>query len=153
MAGTLKYEVVARLTPEHALEPDFRRILQWLEAEGVPEGGPAEWLPPMDVLETASGIEIIADLPGLEPSSLRVIVTKGVVVIAGCKHPSGCAHQQATFHLAERSFGRFARLFQLGGAFAAGQAHARLRAGVLHVVVPRIEERRGAEIHVPVSVD
>jgi HSP20 family protein len=152
-ARTLKYEAVARLTLERALEPDFRQILQWLEAEGLPDCGPAEWLPPMDVLETTTGIEIVADVPGLEPSALRVIITKGVVVIAGHKRPVGCAHQKATFHLAERSFGRFARLFQLAGAFAAGQARATFRSGVLHVVVPRIEERRGAEIHVPVSVD
>ena len=150
---TLKYEVVARLNLEHALEPDFRRILQWLEAEGVTDSGSADCQPPMDVLETATGIEIVADLPGLEAASLRVIITHGVVVIAGHKRASGCAHQRATFHLAERSFGQFARLFQLGGAFNAGAARATFRSGVLHVVVPRLEDRRGAEIHVPVSVD
>jgi HSP20 family protein len=143
---------VGRLIIERALEPDIRRILQWLEADGCTEGEAGNWLPPMDVLETAAGIDIVADLPGVDQATLRVIITKGVVVIAGHKRASGCAHQMATFHLAERCFGRFARLLELDGAFDAGQARATFRCGVLHVVIPRIDERRGAAIQVPVSV-
>jgi HSP20 family protein len=143
---------VGRLIIERALEPDLRRILQWLEADGASEGEAGSWLPPMDVLETAAGIEIDADLPGVDQSTLRVIITNGVVVIAGHKRASACAHQTARFHLAERCFGRFARLLELGGAFDAGQARATFRSGVLHVVIPRLDERRGAAINVPVSV-
>jgi HSP20 family protein len=143
---------VERLILERALEADFRKILQWLEADGTPESDAGSWLPPMDVLETTAAIEIVADVPGLEPSSLRVIMTTGVVVIAGHKRASACAHQMARFHLAERSFGRFVRMLEIGGAFDAGQARATFRSGVLHVVIPRIVERRGAAIRVPVSV-
>jgi HSP20 family protein len=143
---------VGRLILERALEPDLRRILQWLEADSPSESESASWLPPMDVLETVAGIEIVADLPGVDQSSLRIIITTGVIVIAGHKRASGCAHQMATFHLAERCFGRFVRMLEPGGAYDAGQARATFRAGVLHVVIPRIVERRGAAIHVPVSV-
>jgi len=53
------------------------------------------------------------------------------------------AETTARFHLAERSYGRFARVIRLSGAVNTGQARAVARAGQLRVIMPRIEERRG----------
>jgi HSP20 family molecular chaperone IbpA len=55
------------------------------------------------------------------------------------------------FHLAERTFGRFARAITLSGAFDAGRATASLAGGELRVVLPRIEERRGRDIAIEVT--
>jgi HSP20 family protein len=109
-----------------------------------------ECSPPMDVLETAAGIEIVVDVPGVAAETLRILFSQGTIVVAGRKLPGGCAHQ-AAFHLAERSFGRFARAVRLAGAFDAGHASATLEAGELRIVLPRIEERRGRDIHIRIS--
>jgi HSP20 family protein len=110
-----------------------------------------ECAPPMDVLETTAGFEVVMDVPGVSVESLRVMFSQGTLVVAGRKLPGTCAHQKAAFHLAERSFGRFARAVRLAGAFDAGRASATLAGGELRIVLPRIEERRGRDIHIRVT--
>jgi HSP20 family molecular chaperone IbpA len=62
-----------------------------------------------------------------------------------------CSHGNAAFHLAERTFGRFARAVRISGAVDAGRARATLQTGELRVVIPRIDERRGQEIRIPIE--
>jgi HSP20 family protein len=111
----------------------------------------AECSPPMDVLETAAAVEILMDLPGVTLTSVKILFAQGLLVIGGTKLPVRCQHHEASFHLAERSFGRFARGVRVSGAFDTGRATATLTAGELRVVLPRIEERRGKHVHIPVE--
>jgi HSP20 family protein len=130
---------------------DLQRRLGRLNLELAPgESAPAD-TPPMDVLETEAGIEIVVDRPGIEPQAVTVTYRDGVVLVAGNKRPTRCQAGQAAFHLAERGFGRFARAVKLGGAFDASRAQATLIAGELRIVVPPIEERRGQEIRIRVD--
>ena len=108
---------------------------------------------PLDVLETANGIEIVIDLPGVAVGDVGVAFVRNTLVITGRKLAPGCAHRGAAFHLAERAFGQFARAVRVPGAYDGGRAEATLRAGELRVILPRIEERRGAEIRIPVRAD
>lgn len=133
-------------------ERNLGRLLDWLQ-DGLPAGGPPECTPAMDVLETTSAIEVIADLPGVAPEALRVLLRGDLLIVAGRKLPAGCEHGNAAFHLAERSFGRFARVVRLSGPCDGGRVRAILSAGELRIVLPRIEERRGGQIRVPVSVE
>jgi len=110
----------------------------------------AECTPPMDVLETAAGLEIRIDLPGVSPSQIEIVFADSVLLITGQKLPHTCQHSDAGFHIAERGFGRFARAIQVEGAFDAGRAAATLTAGELRVVLPRIDERRGTQIRIPI---
>jgi len=57
----------------------------------------------------------------------------------------------ARYHVAGRSSGRFARAVRLSGAVDASRAKAFVRAGLLRVVLPRIEDRRGRLILIPVE--
>jgi len=153
-AGLARIRIVALIVLEgRNSDDDLRRILEFLDQDGVPVGGPVECIPSMDVFETAATVEIIADLPGVRPEVIRVVFARGVVVVAGQKLPARCEHRDAAFHLAERSFGRFARMFRLAGAFDAGRARAILTAGELRIVIPRIEERRGGEIRIPITTE
>ena len=140
------------LLEQRELGEDLRRLFQWLDET---RGGPqAECVPALDVFETAETVEIIVDLPGVAADSLRVAWSRGVVVIAGQKASTGCQdHHDATFHLAERGFGRFTRVIRLAGALDAGRAHATMTHGEMHIVFPRIAERRGDEIAIPVRAE
>ena len=141
---------MARIFLESAGDVLDRRLVQQLfdllEGEA---GAPGECAPPLDVVELPDRIEIAVDLPGVQTSALRVIFSRGALVVAGRKAPRVCEHSVA-FHLAERSFGRFARAIALTGAFDAGRASAVLSAGELRIVIPRIEERRGRDIEIAV---
>lgn len=121
----------------------------WTSGRRIPAG---HCTPALDVQETAATLEVVIDLPGVSPDQVRVLIKNGVLVVAGAKpSPYPSERGDATFHLVERGFGRFARAVRLDGAFDGGRATAVLHAGELRVVVPRIDDRRGQEIDVPVT--
>jgi HSP20 family protein len=125
------------------LPDDLRRLLD----AGAPS---VEFTPPIDVLESETAIQILLDVPGVDPERIEVVFSRNVLLIAGEKTPVGCDHDDAAFHIAERAFGRFARAIGLEGAFDAGKATATLTHGELRVVLPRVPERRGSRIRIPV---
>jgi HSP20 family protein len=131
-------------------EEDLRRVFEQLRTST--DLG-ADCSLPLDVLETADGIELVMDLPGIAIADISVAFVRDTLVIMGRKLAPICGHGGAAFHLAERAFGQFARGVRISGAYDGGRAEATLRAGELRVSLPRIEERRGAEIRIPVRID
>jgi HSP20 family molecular chaperone IbpA len=71
--------------------------------------------------------------------------------VTGRKRAPLCTHREAAFHLAERTFGHFACVVRCEVAVDASRARATLGAGELHVVLPRIDDRRGREIAITVE--
>lgn len=134
-------------------DDDLRALFRRLDDIGDGAGAPGECTVPLDIVETAQGIEIVVDLAGVPADAFKVIFVRNTLVIVGHKLAGACEHRHAAFHLAERTFGRFARGVRLAGAFDAARAEARLQAGELRVTLPRIEERRGGEIRIAVRVD
>jgi HSP20 family protein len=133
------------------LTDDARTLLNELDREipGAATVAP-HCRPALDVLETASAIEVVVDVPGVAAATIRVAVRRNTLLIAGAK-PGEAAEPASRYHLAERSYGRFARAVRLGGAFDATRARATLRAGQLRVVLPRLEDRRGRVFTIPVD--
>jgi len=130
---------------------ELRRLFDLLDGESQAAGGTGECNPPLDVFESAASIEIVMDLPGVPRDSVQVVFARGAVLIAGTKLAGGCGHKDAAFHMAERTFGRFARVVQLAAAVDAGAARATMTAGELRVSFPRIEDRRGRQIRIAVG--
>jgi HSP20 family protein len=128
----------------------IRRLFAWLDELGHDDGPPGTYRPPIDVVETADAVEIVADLPGVDPDAIRVAYSDGVIVVAGRKRASACQHE-AAFHLAERTFGRFATGIRVTAAVDLARSRARLQNGELHITLPRIAERRRREI--PITVE
>jgi HSP20 family protein len=132
------------------LAEDARRLLAELDRDIAPgETTAADCRPPIDVLETASTVEVVVDVPGVPARALRVVVRRNSVLVVGLKLPT--AGTSARFHLAERSYGRFARVIRLSGAADASRARATVESGQLRVVLPRIDERRGRVYAIPVE--
>jgi HSP20 family protein len=129
---------------------DDPRLRQLFESESS-YGAPGGCTPPMDVIETSTGVEVLIDLPGVPPSQLTIVFSQGTLIVAGRKLPTSCAHHEAAFHLAERDFGRFVRAVRLSGAFDGGMARASLANGELRVVLPHIQERRGRDIQIEIT--
>lgn len=107
--------------------------------------------PPMDVVEVTGAVEVAVDLPGLKPADVRVVFARGMLVVAGRKLPARCPHTHAAFHLAERSFGRFVRAVRVTGAVDASRASASLSGGELRIRLPRVAERRGRAMPIPIA--
>lgn len=134
------------------MDDELRRLFERLTS-AEPQTT-AECTPPIDVLETPIGIEVVLDLPGVAADQIQIVIARNTLVVMGQKTPAGCEHQrEAAFHIAERGFGRFARAVRLSGAFDGGRGAAVLRDGELRVTLPRIEERRGRERRIPVQTE
>src|SRR5262245_60649175 len=126
------------------LPDDLRRLLDTGAAA-------VECTPPLDVVETDTAVQILLDVPGVPASKIDIVFSRNIVLIAGEKAPAALDHGEAAFHVAERAFGRFARAVGLEGAFDAGKAVATLTDGELRVVLPRLRERRGTRIRIPIT--
>lgn len=126
------------------LPDDLRRLLE----AGV---AAVEFTPPIDVIETETSVQIVLDLPGVRAAQIDVVFSQNVLLLSGEKTPVACDHADAAFHIAERAFGRFARAIELEGAVDAGKAVATLQDGELRVTLPRLQERRGTKIRIPVT--
>jgi HSP20 family protein len=111
-----------------------------------------ECMPVVDVFETDRNVEIVLDLPGVTADAIRVLFKSGVLLIVGEKErPDMSRRGPASFHLVERDFGRFARAVRVNTAIDGSQARARLANGELRVVLPRIRDRRGTGLLVPIE--
>ena len=149
----VEYPAVARIYFERRdMGDEARRLLDTLDRGGAPQAA-TECTPPIDVIETQTTLEVVMDIPGVAADDIQVAFARNMLVIAGRKSPSRCDHRDAAFHLAERAFGSFTRAVRMTAAYDAGAATATLSAGELRIVLPRITERRGTEIRIPVRVD
>jgi HSP20 family protein len=108
-----------------------------------------ECSPPIDVYETDDTIEIVVDLPGAQPSAIRVLSKGDAVLIVGEKPPRR-VRGESSFHLVERGYGRFARAVRMARPCDTSRATAALVHGELRISLPKIDERRGRSI--PISV-
>ena len=112
---------------------------------------PGVFSPTLDAQESASAVEIVVDLPGVALDDIRILIKGSVVIIAGGKMPPNPGERaEASFHLVERDFGRFARAVRLTGAFQTSLATATLANGELRVLIPKVQERRGRDIAVSI---
>jgi HSP20 family protein len=111
-------------------------------------------IPDLDLFENSERYELRLDIPGVAPDSVRVLIKASVVIVAGEKLPHNPSPPRgAAFHLAERRFGRFARAVRLNAAFDGAHAEARYRLGELQILIPKIVERRGRDLAVPIRSD
>ena len=133
------------------LADDARRLLNELDRE-VPGVAAltAECRPPIDVLETAGAIEVVVDLPGVPPESVRVVVRRNTLLVVGAK-PAPAIDPDGRYHLAERSYGRFARAVRFPGAIDGTRARAVVASGEVRIALPRLDERRGSVLSIPVA--
>jgi HSP20 family protein len=133
------------------LAEDARRLLIEIDRD-VPGAAAitADCRPALDVLETGAALEVIVDVPGVPAESLRIAVRRSTLLVVGAKL-NAPIDPQARFHLAERSYGRFARAVRLSGAFDASRARAVVRAGQLRIVLPRVDDRRGRVLTIAVE--
>ncbi len=98
---------------------------------------PASWSPMIDLVETPDAYVVLADVPGVDPSSIDLSLTGNVLTIRGIKPDEHATEPTGPLH--ERQFGPFHRQVVLSGEvdFEATQAEA--RNGVLKIRLPKRE--------------
>ena len=103
-------------------------------------------LPPVDVIEDATGITLYADLPGVSRDRLNLHVDADALTIEGemtIEMPQG---MEATH--AEVSLPRFRRVFTLSKELDTGKLSAELKQGVLKLRIQKAEHAKPRKIPV-----
>jgi HSP20 family protein len=108
------------------------------------------WMPPVDVRETKDALEISAELPGIEPKDVEVLVESGVLTLKGARRFEK-ATEGESYHRVERAYGGFERSFTLPTNVDPEKVHAVYRLGVLHLTLPKREEARPKSISIRVE--
>jgi HSP20 family protein len=106
-----------------------------------------QWLPAMDVMETPRAIEILLDLPGIDPESVDVSVQEDRVEISGGRDAVS-PPTDARWYRFERPTGSFHRSLRLPVPVDADKAEARTRHGQLHVFLPKTEDAQPKRIQI-----
>ncbi|HYD96683.1 MAG TPA: Hsp20/alpha crystallin family protein [Noviherbaspirillum sp.] len=108
----------------------------------------AALLPPVDVLEDASGITLLADLPGVSRDKLNLQLEAGSLTIEGevtLNTPEGMESG-----LAEVRLPRYRRVFTLSKELDSEKASAEFRNGVLKLRIPKAEHVQPRKIEIKV---
>jgi HSP20 family protein len=108
------------------------------------------WAPPVDIVEEADAIRILAEIPGVKPEDVKIAVQDNVLTIQGTKEQVS-EEKTERVHRYERSYGAFARSFTLPATVDAEHIKARYDKGVLSVTLPKMEKAKPRQVQVEVA--
>ena len=112
--------------------------------------GGKNFVPALDLSETAEGYLVEAALPGVKPEDVEVTVENNVLTIKG-ETRQDVDEQKRNFHRIERRFGSFQRTVGLPTTVKADAIQASLTNGVLRLEIPKAEEVKPRKINVHVG--
>lgn len=134
------------LTPRRSdPTPFFRRPFEQLFEDffsrdwGLPAAFSNGFMAPkVNVAETADGLEVTAELPGVDQKDIDVDVANGVLTLrAEHKQEREEKDEKKRYHLMERSQGTYLRRFALPFEPDADKIGATFENGVLRIALPR----------------
>jgi len=100
------------------------------------------WNPSVDLFENTDVFVLEADLPGVKLDDVKVEIEDGDLVLRGWRVLEQ-SHSEGHFHALERSSGHFMRRMKLPEAVDKTAIKAEFNDGVLRVIIPKAEKRKG----------
>ena len=94
--------------------------------------------PAADIRETATGIELHLDVPGIKPEDIDVQVEGNVLTVKGTRKANTEENAEGWVRR-ERSFGTMSRSFTLADTLDGSKPTASYKNGVLMVTLPKKE--------------
>ena len=104
------------------------------------------FVPRADIYETDDGIFIVADMPGVDESSLDITLENNVLTINGYVEP--VPPQGYSLVYSEYREGDYVRSFRLSDEIDRSGIDATLKDGVLRLHLPKVKEARMRKIAV-----
>ena len=129
--------------------PEFRWDADRLFDEIVnrPSGGFAANGPAADLIETEDEFLLEMNLPGYDLAHIDVNLEQGVLLVSGTREEE-MDEDKGTYHVRERSWGRFNRSFAVPHTIDPKAVKAEFANGVLNVKLPKAAESRARRIEV-----
>jgi len=99
--------------------------------------------PPINIYEDEENIYVYAELPGMDISKIDLTITDGSLVLKGEKSP-----EQGTYYRQERPCGIFQRVINLNVPIDVDKVKAKMKNGILEVVLPKTVESKTKKIKI-----
>ncbi len=145
MAGLGPFAEISRIQNE------INRLIDNLvELRSSDEKPGGDWLPNSDVYETEKELVVTFEIPGVDPANVSIAINGNSVVLRGEKQRSDST-PDLKVHCIERGFGRFKRVVHFTTPVNTHAAAAALAGGVLKVTFPKVPNRRGEEVPIPIK--
>ena len=103
---------------------------------GTETAATAEWTPAVDIKEEAGRYVLWADLPGVSPDAIDIMMENGILTLKGERETEAKAGREALKRV-ERVYGTFYRRFSLPDTADAEGISARSSNGVLEISIPK----------------
>jgi HSP20 family protein len=108
------------------------------------------WAPAVDIYEQEGNIVLKAEVPGVDPKDVDILVENNVLTLRG-ERKFDEEVKKESYHRVERSYGTFTRSFTLPNVVDTDKIKAEHRDGVLRVTLPKKEEAKPRQIQISVA--
>lgn len=98
---------------------------------------PAEFTPRVNVSESATAMQVTAELPGMDEKDIQISLEQDCLVLSGEKK-SETEETGKNFHRYERSSGSFQRVIPLVSEIQEDKVEASFKNGVLTITLPKV---------------
>ncbi len=105
-----------------------------------------------DTYSDADRYVIEVELPGVHPGQLQLFSLGDSLIVEGRKERPSPTAGRPVYERAERDYGAFRRVIDLPGPGDLSRITATLKDGLLTIVVPGIDDRRGRPTAIAVDV-
>ena len=129
------------------LRREMERLLErFAEPLGEPfEMAAGDWAPKLDVSETKDAMVVTAEMPGVDPKEIEIMLTGDLLTLKGEKESE---EKEERYHRVERTYGAFLRSVRLPVAVDGSKVTATFKNGVLVVTLPKTPASKGTMIPV-----
>lgn len=135
--------------PFLAMQKEVNRIFEHFGRAPFGRLHADEISPRIDVAETDGGVEVTAELPGVDEKDVEVLLHDDLLTIKGEKK-SEHEEKRKDYHLVERSFGSFSRTIRLPFDPGSNAVDASFLTGVLKVVIKKPADAGAQTAKIPV---
>ena len=104
-----------------------------------------DWAPKLDVSETKDAMVVTAEMPGVDPKEIEIMLTGDLLTLKGEKESE---EKEERYHRVERTYGAFLRSVRLPVAVDGSKVTATFKNGVLVVTLPKTPASKGTTIPV-----
>lgn len=108
------------------------------------------WAPAMDLIEAEDHFVLKADLPGIDESDVAIEIRDNTLRLSGERKMEHTANERGWYRL-ERACGEFSRSLTLPDGVEADAITASFDKGVLHIRIPKPEERKPRRVEIGVG--
>jgi HSP20 family protein len=115
-------------------------------------GTEAGWTPDVDVKETDKAIEIVAEIPGMDPAQIQINAQGDLLTISGEKREE-VKEEKGDYTFSEIHYGAFQRAIQLPESADADRISADYDKGMLRISIPKKEGAAPRRIEVKAAGD